>query len=352
MNGFQSAGGESQDIQGKANKNDAGQLYVMLMQESSTYFSLDYLSEQIYLDRDSNDNGVSDSSRQKICEWCYNIVDHFALDREIVYIAMSYFDRYISCKFFSRNKNRRLQTMSKRSVQLLGLTSLFLANKVHGYEETDMRDLHVSDFAALSGGKFIVQDIEEMEEELLSDLGWKINTPTLSGFIIEFLNLLDLDLRKSPFASIPSLQNRVKSALYEVARYIAELSVIVYHLSVRQRSSCVAFASILIAIDVVGETLIPETEIRSFKKIAIDICSQSPHLRVGEWQQEVFHVKSIMLDIFQGVFIHSNPVLQNILNSIIPPEERKPNMSKTHYRMKSPKCVSRLRKARLQHHYI
>jgi len=36
-----------------------------------------------------------DEWRSKICEWCYRVIDHFRYDREIVSVAMNYFDRYL-----------------------------------------------------------------------------------------------------------------------------------------------------------------------------------------------------------------------------------------------------------------
>eukprot|EP00957_Ditylum_brightwellii_P156464 11907594-Ditylum_brightwellii.AAC.1 len=39
--------------------------------------------------------GIGEDWRLKICNWAYDVVDHFKYDREAVALAMSYLDRFM-----------------------------------------------------------------------------------------------------------------------------------------------------------------------------------------------------------------------------------------------------------------
>ena len=63
-----------------------------MFEQESTY-NLIYDIEQL-----STFNSMLDQHkvwRCMICEWCYSVVDHFQVNREIVAFAMDYFDRLV-----------------------------------------------------------------------------------------------------------------------------------------------------------------------------------------------------------------------------------------------------------------
>jgi uncharacterized UPF0160 family protein len=68
--------------------------YNLLEQESTAYKTVNYL---ITNDKDSTlDTDKMTKYRSKLFEWMYHIVDKHSLDRELVAIAASYMDRYLS----------------------------------------------------------------------------------------------------------------------------------------------------------------------------------------------------------------------------------------------------------------
>lgn len=161
--------------------------------------------------------------REKICQWSYNVVDHFDLPRELVAISLDLFDRYMATIGNQCSGNMAL---------LASLTTLHIAIKVHAEKR-----IKISTLASLSRGQFGPQHIEEMEWQILSAVGWKLHPPTLFAFISHLLMMLPNDT-----------QHSVRKELFELSIYMAELSVCDSYF-VRAKASTVAFAAILNVIE-------------------------------------------------------------------------------------------------------
>ena len=95
--------------------------------------------------------GVNEDWRSKICEWSYQVIDHFNYDREIVAVSLSYLDRYL-CK----------RPVNKRTFQLVAMTTLYLACKLY-----DPNKLRMSSLIELSRGYFTEEHITAMEGSIL-----------------------------------------------------------------------------------------------------------------------------------------------------------------------------------------
>jgi hypothetical protein len=224
-------------------------LRVLLRQESEVYGpSKDYLTTILNSSVDPSER-VSEGWRRKLCEWCYEVVDHFGFDREVVSIALNYLDRVVALKTESSADG-----MSKREFQLIAVTSLYIAIKLHG--ETDSLDgprrkLRIDAFVELSRGFFQVEVIEAMERNIIESLDWRLNPPTSLRFIANLLRLLpvwSINENCTPHAA-------VVGSIYDVARYLAELSVCVSDFSFDFNTSTIAYASILCTLEALQETL-------------------------------------------------------------------------------------------------
>ena len=89
--------------------------------------------------------------RERICEWSFQVIDHFDFSREVVSIAMNYLDRYLSeCM------------VDKLRFQLLGMSCLFLAIKLYEPAPLSMKAM-----VEWSRGYFTVEEMEEMEKKIL-----------------------------------------------------------------------------------------------------------------------------------------------------------------------------------------
>lgn len=78
--------------------------------------------------------------RKRIASWMFDVVDHFLYDRNVVSIALWYIDRYVGHLLVEEERNQRRgsgiesdsQPIKRRHFQLIAVTSLYLAIKVHG----------------------------------------------------------------------------------------------------------------------------------------------------------------------------------------------------------------------------
>jgi hypothetical protein len=145
-------------------------MLVMFQQEQKDYKTVDYLAPEFQLklasigelqgEKSSTDatslcssssSGINDVWREKICEWSYQVIDHFDFSREVVSISLHYLDRFLATRH-----------CSKKVFQLAAMTSLFLAIKLYEPGKLSMKSM-----IELSRGYFKVDQMVAMEMEIL-----------------------------------------------------------------------------------------------------------------------------------------------------------------------------------------
>jgi hypothetical protein len=228
------------------------QINTLQRQEESAYRCSDYLYSQSQdkkyipttsslesiLEYNTNDDSVMDETwREKICDWCYSLIDYFNYDREYVFVTMNFLDRYVMKR-----------QVDSKTYQLAAITSLFIVIKINeprSYYSTTPQ-LDITSFVKLSQNKFDAKTILSMEREILETLEWHLFPPTPNKFIGHLSNLV---IPQSN--SCDALQE-----LKEVARFLTELIVCDYFF-VTHKPSTISIASMLHAIDVVGEEHLP-----------------------------------------------------------------------------------------------
>ena len=89
--------------------------------------------------------------REKICEWSYQVIDHFDFSREVVSVSIHYLDRFLATR-----------TVNKKVFQLAAMTCLFLAIKLH-----EPGKLSMASMIELSRGYFMVEQMATMEMSIL-----------------------------------------------------------------------------------------------------------------------------------------------------------------------------------------
>lgn len=188
---------------------------------------------------------VTEAWRRKICEWIFEVVDHFSFDRDVVWIALQYLDRSASA-INARND------ISRQEFQLLATTSLYLAIKLHGESDAAQQGgrlkLRISAFEELSRGLFTAATIAATEQRIMSLLDWHLNPPTPLYFVAHFMRLLP----KWP-SPIGTMRYREFAAeIYDVAKYLTELACFNVTLSVHTDPSMVAYGSLVCALEVVA----------------------------------------------------------------------------------------------------
>jgi len=246
-------------------------LNAMISQEQSGYHLESYFPPEV-LPPEGNglprqQNIIHGGWREKICQWSYNVVDHFDLPREIVSISLNFFDRYmasLSSAEGSKSGRTSPQGSSGDLALLASLGTLHLATKVHATNHNDydpsmgpLEEQHhkcpsLSTLANLSRGQFGPASILEMEKLLLVALRWRLHPPTLYAFVTYLHKLLPTMKEDFKYGLKPS----IASELFEVAMYVAELSVCDDFFVERQiPSSIIAMAAICTAME---DLLAPE----------------------------------------------------------------------------------------------
>lgn len=216
--------------------------------------------------------------RPVIFEWFYKIVDHFLLDRGVVAIAIDYFDRFLLIR-----PKADTETMKQKMYQLIAMSSLYIAMKLHGGNDDGMlecdwkikrKSICLDGFVKLSRGQFIPQDILTMEVMILKTLSWKMNPPTVSCFLDCFMTLLPSpdDFFETNQRS-PQMLTRNRQALHvlhNLSRYFVELAVCIrgitpYYVTdhsgpcINQlASSSISYAAMLLALDMMTLSAIPQ----------------------------------------------------------------------------------------------
>lgn len=173
------------------------------------------------LDKLTTDCDIIDPShRTTMCEWCYRVVDHIGVRRELVEISMNYLDRFLHKIHCDRD-----------SFKLAAITAMYLTIKIHCRKNR----LTIKSLSALSKGEFSAVDIADMEFIILQTLSWNLHPPTSMNFIYHFHTLLPPKIASS------------KHTILQRSCFFAELAVMEYN--PYWNRSQIAFSAILNAID-------------------------------------------------------------------------------------------------------
>ena len=144
---------------------------VLVKQERTVYRCDDYLSPSVQrklqeqclrneppkiptacsVSSSSSSSGINEVWREKICEWSYQVVDHFDFSREVVGISISFLDRYLCTR-----------SVDKKLFQLAAMTTLYLAIKIY-----EPGTLSMASMIELSRGYFMVEQMAVMEMAIL-----------------------------------------------------------------------------------------------------------------------------------------------------------------------------------------
>ncbi|GLJ26593.1 hypothetical protein SUGI_0515930 [Cryptomeria japonica] len=114
---------------------------------------------------------INEKMRAILVDWLIEVHLKFGLMHETLFLAINLFDRYLSS-----------QSVVRKSLQLVGVTSMLLASK---YEE--IYAPIVEDFVLVSDNAYRKSDILQMEKSILNTLQFNITVPTPYVFMKRFL---------------------------------------------------------------------------------------------------------------------------------------------------------------------
>jgi hypothetical protein len=284
------------------------QLQVMRRQEKAPAYSRkDYLHSDLLLSLKTNlqfekANPIDANCRMKMIQWAFEVIDFVHYQRETVFIATNFLDRYFS----SSDPLAQRALMDRKDYQLASISALYLAIKLN--EQTDIDS---SVFAALSRGSYSVEAILRKERHILKVLNWRLCCPSSPSFLCQFMNLLPSSVRYYPW-----LMNKIE----ELSNFQLDLSLSDYYFSTRN-PSLIAIASLLNAMQYHGEHFNRRKECTLFKKSIVNAVQIDCH------SIEMRETRAKLADLLKT-------------NGVILQEDTTRFSSK--YRAGSPTCISSL----------
>ena len=138
------------------------------------------------------------------------------------------------------------------------------------------RKLRLTAFVELSRGQFTAEDIFSMERKILDTLQWRIHPPTPMTVVSHLLRLMP---KRSclPFHCRYNY-DLVLHVIHEMSRYLTELSVCLANVSSVALPSEVAFASILVSMEMLTIVALP-TQVRDdFREAVTQVSSMNGRL--------------------------------------------------------------------------
>ncbi|KAE8627300.1 hypothetical protein XENTR_v10006933 [Xenopus tropicalis] len=169
---------------------------------------------------------ITSAMRTILVDWLTEVGEEYKLRTETLYLAVNYLDRFLSCMSVLRGK-----------LQLVGTAAILLASK---YEEIYPPD--VDEFVYITDDTYSKKQLLRMEHLLLKVLAFDLTVPTISQFLLQYL------------------QRRAVSVKTEhLAMYLAELSLLDVEPFLKYVPSITAAAAYCLANYALNKVFWPET---------------------------------------------------------------------------------------------
>ncbi|XP_060924500.1 G2/mitotic-specific cyclin-B2 [Limanda limanda] len=156
---------------------------------------------------------ITERMRALLIDWLVQVHSRFQLLQETLYLTVAVLDRFL-----------QVQPVSRRKLQLVGVTSMLVACK---YEE--MFAPEVGDFAYITDNAFTKSQILEMEQLILRRLNFQLGRPLPLHFLRRASKVAQADVEG-----------------HTLAKYLMELTLLDYHM-VHFRPSEVAAAALCLS---------------------------------------------------------------------------------------------------------
>ena len=127
-----------------------------------------------YIDSIQKD-GMNEKWRSRLCNWMFDLGRHYNYPQDVIACAIHYMDKYLST-----------ESVDKTSMQLLSITSLFIASKMHTSHPIQIDEIHI-----LTQDTFSNKCVYQMEANITKKVNWNLNPSTSFSFARLFLNILE-----------------------------------------------------------------------------------------------------------------------------------------------------------------
>lgn len=212
----------------------AAQWSALVERERNTVYQIQNRHHHCHHHNERSEQRARDNNnRARLCEWYYSAVDHYSIDRRIVSFALDFFDRYVILSSYQGN------------TQLVGLTCLYMAIKIHSSCEKQLPLIVV---ARMMNPRPVgtIEDhcrmMEIMELRICKAFEWYLMPPVPALFMDVLHLVLDEYLKDQCHGGL-------KNSIKDLSQYLIELSVAHGKYFAGMRPSSVAFAAVLVAIN-------------------------------------------------------------------------------------------------------
>ncbi|XP_001511579.2 cyclin-A1 isoform X2 [Ornithorhynchus anatinus] len=169
---------------------------------------------------------ITEAMRTILVDWLVEVGEEYKLRAETLYLAINYLDRFLSCMSVLRGK-----------LQLVGTAAILLASK---YEE--IYPPEVDEFVYITDDTYTKRQLLRMEHLLLKVLAFDLAVPTTNQFLLQYLQRQGVCLRTE-----------------NLAKYVAELSLLETDPFLKYVPSLIAAAAYCLANYIVNQNFWPET---------------------------------------------------------------------------------------------
>ncbi|XP_069323434.1 cyclin-A1 [Eulemur rufifrons] len=169
---------------------------------------------------------ITESMRTILVDWLVEVGEEYKLRAETLYLAVNFLDRFLSCMSVLRGK-----------LQLVGTAAILLASK---YEE--IYPPEVDEFVYITDDTYTKRQLLRMEHLLLKVLAFDLTVPTTNQFLLQYLRRQGVCVRTA-----------------NLAKYVAELSLLEADPFLKYLPSLIAAAAYCLANYTVNRHFWPET---------------------------------------------------------------------------------------------
>ena len=242
-----------------------GQWDALIQRQGHEAYAVHKTCSSSSISSSSSTSSKDAQDRQVLAQWCFNVVDAFNIDRGVVSIAISYFDRFrLSSASLHTNATANVNATANAAVakipseelSLAMLTCLHLAIKVHS---SHPHKLSSYKFVELSRNQYSTEDIDSMEARICVAVGWYLNPPVSDMFLNIITPLLEKELPMPGYYVLDKVVGEgtcdvigeIRHQLVQQAKFLCERSVLDVFFT-DKNASCVALAAIMVALDLMS----------------------------------------------------------------------------------------------------
>jgi hypothetical protein len=200
--------------------------------------------------------GAHQAWSEQTAKWCYDVLDHLQLPREIVYLSMNLLEKALlaggsGTSSTNQHHYEPFEITNKHEYEKMAIASLFLAvrlvstrqskSKTASAAAAPRRKLQISELLTISGSSWTIQDIQQSSSKILQVLGlyhqghnsvskawnFELHQALVQATPHAFCKLLFFGFhkKKDQGAKHEALPRQTRLEWLELALYLIELSV-------------------------------------------------------------------------------------------------------------------------------